>query len=332
MLRDLTAMGASGIFLHPEGTELKLHEASQKSGSAQLYETLLDYCDNAESKALLGNTLTTQTDDTGTQALGTVHKNAEEAINHMDRLYVLNVLNYDMTEIFAAMGIDVAGGRFEYEQPKNIDLTARIGIDRTLTGHGVAHRRRLSLRNLRRGTPGRLCRDEGTNVAKPRHGSHRGCRSISAKPHDTGILEPHARFFRLRPRPRCGGFRMVMESLYGNAAAKTAESFDSTVLMRMLRDIYEKKFDPRTEINREMFEEVWDEFNRAVTDGYGKPCPCGTGIRLLPGTAPQQCRVLCFQGAPHAERYGSATARCRRKAEIIRDVASGHRTDRPTIK
>ena len=58
MLRDLTAMGASGIFLHPEGTELKLHEASQKSGSAQLYETLLDYCDNAESKALLGNTLT----------------------------------------------------------------------------------------------------------------------------------------------------------------------------------------------------------------------------------------------------------------------------------
>ena len=137
MLRDLTAMGASGIFLHPEGTELKLHEASQKSGSAQLYETLLDYCDNAESKALLGNTLTTQTDDTGTQALGTVHKNAEEAINHMDRLYVLNVLNYDMTEIFAAMGIDIAGGRFEYEQPKNIDLTARIGIDRTLQAMGL---------------------------------------------------------------------------------------------------------------------------------------------------------------------------------------------------
>ena len=137
MLRDLTAMGASGIFLHPEGTELKLHEASQKSGSAQLYETLLDYCDNAESKALLGNTLTTQTDDTGTQALGTVHKNAEEAINHMDRLYVLNVLNYDMTEIFAAMGIDVAGGRFEYEQPKNIDLTARIDIDRTLQAMGL---------------------------------------------------------------------------------------------------------------------------------------------------------------------------------------------------
>ena len=69
-----------------------------------------------------------------------------------------------------------------------------------------------------------------------------------------------------------------MESLYGNAVAKTAESFDSTVLMRMLRDIYEKKFDPRTEINREMFEEVWDEFNRAVTDGYGKPAHAEPGF------------------------------------------------------
>ena len=137
MLRDLTAMGASGIFLHPEGTELKLHEAAQKAGSAQLYETLLDYCDNAESKALLGNTLTTQTDDTGTQALGTVHKNAEEAINHMDRLYVLNVLNYDMADIFTALGVNVKNGRFEYEQPKNINLEARINIDRTLQAMGL---------------------------------------------------------------------------------------------------------------------------------------------------------------------------------------------------
>lgn len=137
MLRDLTAMGASGIFLHPEGTELKLHEAAQKAGSAQLYETLLDYCDNAESKALLGNTLTTQTDDTGTQALGTIHKNAEEAINHMDRLYVLNVLNYDMADIFTALGVNVKNGRFEYEQPKNINLEARINIDRTLQAMGL---------------------------------------------------------------------------------------------------------------------------------------------------------------------------------------------------
>ena len=137
MLRDLTAMGGGGIFLHPAGTELKLHDAAQKSGSAELYSTLMDYCDNAESKALLGNTLTTQTDQTGTQALGTVHKSAEESINRRDRRDVLNVLNYDMAEIFASLGVDVTGGRFEYEQPRNIDLAARVGIDRTLHDMGL---------------------------------------------------------------------------------------------------------------------------------------------------------------------------------------------------
>ena len=137
MLRDLTAMGASSIFLHPEGTTLNLHEASQKAGSAELYSTLLNYCDDAMSKAILGNTLTTQASDKGTQALGTVHKSAEDAINHMDRLFVLNVLNYDLTELLVSMGVDVRGGAFEYEKPKNSDLTARINIDRTLQAMGL---------------------------------------------------------------------------------------------------------------------------------------------------------------------------------------------------
>lgn len=137
MLRDLTAMGGSSIFMHPEGTTLTLHEATQKSGSAELYSTLMNYCDDAISKAVLGNTLTTQVADRGTQALGTVHKDAEEIINHMDRLYVLNVLNYEFSELLLSMGIDTRGGTFEYEQSKDTDLKARINIDKTLQAMGL---------------------------------------------------------------------------------------------------------------------------------------------------------------------------------------------------
>ena len=137
MLRDLTAMGASPVILHPDGTSVNLHEASQKAGSAELYKTLLEYCDEAESKALLGNTLTTQTTDTGTQALGTVHKSAEESINQMDRQFVLDVLNYDFTDLLLTLGIDVRGGSFEFEQPKQIDLAESINIDRTLQAMGL---------------------------------------------------------------------------------------------------------------------------------------------------------------------------------------------------
>ena len=102
-----------------------------------MYKTLLEYCDEAESKALLGNTLTTQTTDTGTQALGTVHKSAEESINQMDRQFVLDVLNYDFTDLLLTLGIDVRGGSFEFEQPKQIDLAESINIDRTLQAMGL---------------------------------------------------------------------------------------------------------------------------------------------------------------------------------------------------
>lgn len=137
MLRDLTAMGGSSIFMHPEGTTLTLHEASQKSGSAELYSTLMNYCDDSISKAVLGNTLTTQAADKGTQALGTVHRDAEAMINHMDRLFVLNVLNYEFSELLLSLGIDTRGGMFEYEQQKDSDLEARINIDRTLQTMGL---------------------------------------------------------------------------------------------------------------------------------------------------------------------------------------------------
>lgn len=72
---------------------------------------------------------------------------------------------------------------------------------------------------------------------------------------------------------------MVVENLYRNAAAEPSVVFNfSEVMMRMLHDIYEKKFNPRTEIDREMFEEVWAEFNRAVMNGYGEPTHTDAGF------------------------------------------------------
>jgi phage gp29-like protein len=52
---------------------------------------------------VLGNTLTTEASETGTQALGTVHSKVEEALFLKDLRFVLNVLNYDMTDIFESL-------------------------------------------------------------------------------------------------------------------------------------------------------------------------------------------------------------------------------------
>jgi len=64
----------------------------------------------------------------GTQALGTVHKKVEDKVAQSDRLYVLDVLNYDMADIFTAMGIDTSGGRFCFPEEKEVDMNTKMAI------------------------------------------------------------------------------------------------------------------------------------------------------------------------------------------------------------
>lgn len=45
-----------------------------------------------------------------------------------DRKYVLNVLNYDMTDILLHMGINTEGGTFCFPEPKETDAGTKISI------------------------------------------------------------------------------------------------------------------------------------------------------------------------------------------------------------
>ena len=128
VIEDAQAAGSLKKYIHARDVELQLIEAGNKSGSADVYERLCEQCNRELSKLFLGNTLTTEAQDTGTQALGTVHKKEEEQILKADQKFVLNVLNYDMADIFAAMGINTKGGEFTFPEPKSIDSTAKSNI------------------------------------------------------------------------------------------------------------------------------------------------------------------------------------------------------------
>ena len=127
-INDAANAGSLAVFVHSKDTELQLREAGNKTGSADVYERLCERCNNEISKLILGNTLTTESSENGTQALGTVHKKIEDQVAKSDRRYVLNVLNYDMTEIFAAMGIDTTGGEFCFPDPKKVDANTKMSI------------------------------------------------------------------------------------------------------------------------------------------------------------------------------------------------------------
>ena len=61
-------------------------------------------------------------------------------------------------------------------------------------------------------------------------------------------------FFRPRPAQRRGGFRLVVDTLYRDAADEVSSSFtfDRDVLEAFVRRIYEKDFHPMTDIELQM--------------------------------------------------------------------------------
>ena len=131
-IEDATGIGSLGVFIHGKDTELNLREAGNKSGSADLYDKLCERCNSEISKLVLGNTLTTEASKTGTQALGTVHKKVEDKKLKSDCRFLLNVLNYDMTDIFQRVGIDTAGGKFCFPEQKETDTQTEMTVLSTL--------------------------------------------------------------------------------------------------------------------------------------------------------------------------------------------------------
>lgn len=137
MTDDLFNMGGSAVIMHPKGTEIKIHDAGSKAASSDLYKSFLQFCNDEISKLELGNTLTTEAGDKGTQALGTVHQNVEDKIERSDREMTLNVLNYELTDVFTNLGMNTTGGEFSFVVPQNKDLSARILIDTQLKNMGL---------------------------------------------------------------------------------------------------------------------------------------------------------------------------------------------------
>ena len=125
---DAANAGSLAVFVHGKDTSLNLVEAGNKTGSADVYERLCERCNNEISKLILGNTLTTESSENGTQALGTVRKKVEDRVAQADRRYVLDVLNYNMTDIFLRLGINTDGGEFCFPEQKDIDPATKMNI------------------------------------------------------------------------------------------------------------------------------------------------------------------------------------------------------------
>ena len=138
LVEDARKQGANAVYIHPEGSTLTLHESGNKSGSSDLYNNFSDKCDSQMSIAILGNTLTTDAKATGTQALGTVHKQEEDEIKDEDQALILSVLNSaHMRKILASLGYNVEGGEFRFIEVKDIDKAVQLQVVTQMMDRGL---------------------------------------------------------------------------------------------------------------------------------------------------------------------------------------------------
>jgi len=126
---DLIAAASSSVFVHAQGTSVNTIDTTTKSASTDIYNKLIEICNTELSKLILGNTLTTQQGPNGARSLGDVHKLEEEILNINDEQFLSDVLNYDMADIFANLGMNTSGGEFMVQEPTTIDLEKRINVD-----------------------------------------------------------------------------------------------------------------------------------------------------------------------------------------------------------
>lgn len=137
LIADARQQGSNAVYIHPKESSLNLIESGNKSGSSELYRTFTEYWDSQISIRVLGNTLTTDAKETGTQALGTVHQDEETDMNEEDREFILDVLNYEFTDILNSLGFNTEGGKFVYAKKDGINLSQQIDIVTKLNTIGL---------------------------------------------------------------------------------------------------------------------------------------------------------------------------------------------------
>ncbi|WP_416305201.1 DUF935 domain-containing protein [Neptunicella sp. SCSIO 80796] len=95
LLQAVINIGHNAGGIMPKGMEMEFHDAA-KGGGGDPFMTMMMFCERAQSKCILGQTLTSQSDSTGSQALGNVHNEVRQDIRDHDVRQIANTLNRDL--------------------------------------------------------------------------------------------------------------------------------------------------------------------------------------------------------------------------------------------
>jgi phage gp29-like protein len=141
-IAKLLAMGVTmvqdGVAAIPDDDSIELVDAASRASSAAVYEKLKDACNFEISKAVLGQTLTTEIGDTGSRAAATVHLVVRDDIVDSDHRLVETTMdaaiarlvaeNFDDEPLSPVFRIVEKDRPADENERKNIELGWRMGI------------------------------------------------------------------------------------------------------------------------------------------------------------------------------------------------------------
>ena len=132
MLEDMVQ---DAIAVIPDDSSVEIQEAN-KSSSAEIYEKLIDKMNSEISKAILGQTLTTEIGSTGSYAAANTHMAVRQDIIDSDKKLVESVINQLIQWIYEINFSNEEIPVFEMYAPEDVDLTL-AQRDKILSDTGV---------------------------------------------------------------------------------------------------------------------------------------------------------------------------------------------------
>jgi phage gp29-like protein len=84
LIAAIQSLGSDAAGVISKNTEIEFVETLKNTGTENVFETLATFCDKQMSKAVLGQTLTTEPGDSGSYALGKVHNEVRQDLTRAD--------------------------------------------------------------------------------------------------------------------------------------------------------------------------------------------------------------------------------------------------------
>lgn len=123
----------------PEGVDLTLLEA-QRSGTVSTYSDLVRFCNEEMSKALLGQTLSTEATERGARSLGEVHLQVRQDIVRQDAQALANLITGQLVRWIVDLNFPPALRLYplwHLAAPQRDDLALQLSIDEFFLRQGL---------------------------------------------------------------------------------------------------------------------------------------------------------------------------------------------------